>query len=71
MAILAKDGVVKLEHSADGGTTWDNVPGVLSVDIGNIQTEEIDATDADSTGGWREKISGYVDAGEGSITLHN
>lgn len=71
MAILAKDGVVKLEHSTDGGTTWENVPGVLSVDPGTIQSEEIDATDADSTGGWREKINGFVEASEGSVTLHN
>jgi hypothetical protein len=71
MAILAKDGVVKFEHSTDGGTTWDNVPGVLSVDPGTVQAEEIDATDADSTGGWREKINGYIDASEGSVTLHN
>jgi len=71
MATLAKDGVVKLEHSSDSGSTWDNVPGVLSVDKGTIQTEEIDATDADSTGGFREFIAGYAEASEGSITMHN
>lgn len=71
MGIQAKNPVVAFEHSSDGGTTWDNVPGVISVDKGTIQTEEIDVTDADSTGSFREFIAGYNEAAEGSIVLHN
>lgn len=71
MGIQAKNPVVGLEHSPDGGTTWELVPGVISVDKGAIQTEEIDVTDADSTGSFREYIAGYNEAAEGSITLHN
>lgn len=71
MAKLARNPTVSLEHSSDGGTTWVVVPGILSFDIGNITAEEIDATDADSTGSFKEYINGYLEASEGSIVVHN
>lgn len=71
MAVLATGAAVALRHSEDGGTSYTAVPGILSVDKGTIQTEEIDATDGDSTGNFREFISGYAEAAEGTVTLHN
>lgn len=71
MGKVALPAIVGLEHSTDGGSTWTTVPGILSVDIGNITAEEVDVTDADSSGAFREFASGFLAADEGSITMHN
>ena len=71
MAVVAKSGNWGMSYSTDSGTTWLNIPGVLSFDIGNIEAEELDATDADSTGNQREYVNGFKDANDGSIRLHN
>ena len=71
MATLAKAPTVTFEVSTDGGTTYNTIPGVLSFDPGSITAEEIDATDSDSTGAFREFISGYSAASEGTISVHN
>ena len=71
MSIIALPGNFALEHSTDSGSTWDPIPGILGFNIGNIEAEEIDVTDADSTGNFREFANGFSEASEGSIRLHN
>lgn len=71
MATLAKAPTVTFEVSTDAGSTYNAIPGVLSFDPGAITAEEIDATDSDSTGAFREFINGYSAASEGTISVHN
>lgn len=70
MATLAQAPGVTFSVSTDDGTTYNPIPGVLSFSPGAITAEEIDATDSDSTGAFREFINGYSAASEGTITLH-
>lgn len=70
MGKISKFGQFKLEYSEDGGSTKTLVPGVKSFDPGEITTEQVDVTDFDSTGSFREYANGYKEASEGSITLN-
>lgn len=67
MGVFAKNPTVAIQHSADDGTTYNDIPGAKAFDIGQISAEDIDATDFDSTGNFREFINGYLEASEGSI----
>ncbi len=58
----------KNEWSGDGGTTYTDIAEVKSLVIPEISVEYLDATNTDSTGGFREFIAGLNDAGEISIT---
>ncbi len=68
MAKLAQG--ITFEVSTDGGTVFSTIPGVLTFNKGAITSEEIDATDSDSTGAFREFINGFKAASEGTMTLH-
>lgn len=70
MAVIAKNGTFSLKHSNDSGSTYVVVPGVKSFDIGAIENEEIDVTDFDSTGNFREFATGYQEASSGSFTIN-
>jgi predicted secreted protein len=67
MAVFAKNPTVAIQHSSDGGTTYIDIPGAKAFDIGQISAEDIDATDFDSEGNFKEFINGYLEANEGSI----
>lgn len=70
MGTIAKNGTFSLEHTNDGGTTWATVAGCKSFDMGAIETEEIDITDFDSTGNFREFAAGYQEASDGSFVCN-
>lgn len=70
MATIAKNGTFSLEHSNDSGTTYVNVAGCKSFDMGAIETEEVDVTDFDSTGNFREYAAGYKEAADGSFVCN-
>jgi hypothetical protein len=69
MAIVAKNGTVALSRSTNG-STFTIIPGVVSFDPGAEQTEELDATDYDSTNNTREYVNGFKDGQEGSFTVN-
>ncbi|MEL6754943.1 MAG: phage tail tube protein [Pseudomonadota bacterium] len=69
MAQVAKNGTHLLEYSTDD-TTYTPVPGVRSFNPGDMQAEQLDATDFDSPGGQREFINGLIDASDGSFEMH-
>lgn len=66
---VAKNGVVLLERSTDN-TTFTTIPGVRSFSPGDMQAEQLDATDYDSPGGQREYENGLIDASDGSFELN-
>jgi len=70
MAKIAKNGVVALDYSVDGGTTFLPIPGVKSFDPGTTTAEDIDVTDYDSTGDQREYANGYKATSDGSFTVN-
>jgi hypothetical protein len=70
MGKIAKNGVVKLEYSVDGGTTWLNVAGVRTFDAGTSTSEDVDLTDYDSPGNTREYGNGYASSNDGSFTIN-
>lgn len=70
MTVVAKNGTVKLELSQDSGTTYTNIPGVTNFDDGDMQAEQLDATDYDSPGNQREYASGLKDASDGSFVVN-
>jgi len=55
------------EWSGDGGTTFTSIPEVKGLIVPETQIEYQDATNLDSTGGFREFIPGLNDAGEITI----
>lgn len=70
MAIVANATTFDLKHGGVGGSSYATIPGVKRFDPGNVTSEQIDATDFDSTGNFREFVNGYKEAGEGSILLN-
>lgn len=68
MATIARNGSFSLQYDPGGGLAA--LSGVKSFDMGAIEVEEIDVTDFDSTGNFREFESGYSEAAEGSFVLN-
>src|SRR6056297_1211237 len=66
---VAKNGTVLLERSTDD-TTYTTIPGVRSFNPGDMQAEQLDATDYDSPGSQREYENGLKDASDGSFEIN-
>ena len=54
----------KIERSSDGGKTWIKIPEADIAGVPKPQTDYVDVTSLDSTGGYKEFIPGLKDAGE-------
>lgn len=70
MATIARNGSFSLAFDVAGNDTFVALAGVKSFDMGAIEVEEIDVTDFDSAGNFREFASGYSEAAEGSFVLN-
>ncbi len=70
MATIARNGTFSLTSDAAVADTQAPLTGVKSFDMGAIEVEDIDVTDFDSTGNFREFASGYSEAAEGSFVLN-
>ena len=70
MADVAKKSTFQLKMSSDSGSTYDVIPGVTNFDIGGIAAEELDATDFDSTDGYREFVNGLQSSSDGSFVVN-
>lgn len=60
--------VLKLGDAA--GTSFDAIAEVTSVDVLDVEVEDLDVTSHDSASGWREYIGGLKDGGELSFELN-
>lgn len=58
------------QFSIYNGATYDAVAEVTSISSASFSQDAIDATNMDSTDGYREFIGGLRDAGEVSITIN-
>jgi len=56
-----------VERSPAGANTWATIPGVTSLGFPEEQVDYQEITNLDSPGGYREYISGLIDAGEASM----
>lgn len=70
MAIVAKNGTFSLQRGSGDPLAYAAIPGVKAFDPGSLTTEQIDATDFDSTGNFREYVAGFTEAGEGSFLIN-
>lgn len=52
------------------GTAWDNIAEVNNISGPSMSRETIDVTSLDSTGGYREFIAGFRDAGTITMSLN-
>lgn len=70
MAIVATNSTFQLKLGSGSPLTYTAIPGVTNFDGGNISAEQLDATDFDSTGNFREYVNGYKEASEGSFVVN-
>ena len=70
MATIARNGSFQLQTDVILASTFVTIAGVKSFDMGTIEVEEVDVTDFDSAGNFREFASGYSEASEGSFVLN-
>lgn len=59
-----------IERSSDGGTTWVSIPEAKIAPVPKSETDYVEVTSLDSTGGYREYIPGLKDAGEIEVTAN-
>ena len=67
---IAGVGTVFLRWDDSAGGTWDQIAEVNSISGPTMTRDFIDVTSLDSTGGYREFISGFRDAGTVSLTMN-
>lgn len=70
MATVAKNGTFFLKRGSGDPLSYAVIPGVKRFDPGSLTTEQIDATDFDSPGNFREFVAGFTEAGEGSFLVN-
>jgi hypothetical protein len=70
MATVAKSTTFALKRGSGSPISYTTIPGVKSFEMGNIQAAQLDATDFDSSGDFREFVNGYKEASEGSFVLN-
>lgn len=71
MSSLAIAGVgVKFLRWDESGGSWDTIAEINSIDGPSMSRDSIDVTSLDSTGGYREFIAGFRDAGAISLTMN-
>lgn len=70
MATVATNSTFALKLGSGSPLTYTAIPGVTNFDGGNISAEQLDATDFDSTGAFREYVNGYKEASEGSFVVN-
>jgi predicted secreted protein len=54
----------QVQWSTSSGGTFAAIPGVTKVSPFKIKAEHVDATAMDSSGGYREKVPTFLDAGQ-------
>lgn len=59
-----------IERSSDGGTTWVSIPEAKIAPVPKSETDYVEVTSLDSTGGYREYIPGLKDAGEIEVSAN-
>lgn len=68
---MAFTGIGVLFRRWNSGTgAWDNISEIVTIGGPTFSRETIDATTLDTTGGYREFITGLRDAGEITMTLN-
>lgn len=70
MAIVATNSTFALKLGSGSPLSYTTIPGVTNFEPGNIAAEQLDATDFDSTGAFREFVNGYKEASEGSFVVN-
>lgn len=69
IALAGYNTILKLESTATPGT-YGAVAGVVNIQGPGLSADVLDATQMDSTGGFREKIPGLKDGGDVSLEIH-
>jgi len=68
-AIFGKGTQLQYE-TAPGSDTWQTVKEVQSIGGPGTQADEVDVTNHDSVGDYREKIRGLIDGGDLTATIN-
>lgn len=63
-------GVGTVVRKWDGASSWDNIAEVTNIAGPGMTREMIDVTSLDSTGGYREFIAGFRDAGTVVLSMN-
>ena len=70
MASSAMSGVGTIFRRWDGSSAWVNLAEINSIDGPTMSRETIDVTSLDSSGGYREFIAGFREAGTISLSMN-
>ena len=61
---------VGVEFHRWNGSTWESISEITSIKGPGMKRETIEVTNIDSTGGWKEYITGFKDAGTISLSMN-
>lgn len=70
MTTKAVPGVGTIVQRWDGSASWESIAEVTNISGPGFTREMIDVTSLDSTGGWREFISGFRDGGSVVLSMN-
>lgn len=69
-AVAGVGTLIALRSGSSSPYTWSNVAEVLSIGGPEIAAEEIDVSSLDSTGGYKEYITGMKDGGSVNLEMN-